>query len=199
MRTITVLMHLSLDGVMQAPGRPDEDVRGGFAHGGWAIPRGDAIGVADIAMGPGAALLLGRRTYQDFFAFWPQQTDNPFTPVLNAMQKYVVSTTLREPLPWQHSTLLAGDATERVSRLKMTPGPDLLIMGSGELVRALMPHSLIDRYVLLVHPLVLGAGRRLFPDGGPRAELQLVQSAATSSGVIVATYQPARPPAPAAA
>jgi dihydrofolate reductase len=191
MRAITVLMHLTLDGVMQGPGRPDEDVRGGFAHGGWAVPRGDAMGVVDVGLGSQGALLLGRRTYEDFYGFWPHQTDNPFTTMLNAMQKYVASTTLQEPLPWSNSILLKGDAAQAVVALKAEPGPDLLIMGSGVLVQALMQHHLIDRFVLLIHPLVLGTGRRLFPEGGPPAELQLVDTTSTPSGVIVATYCPA--------
>ncbi|NTU81073.1 MAG: dihydrofolate reductase [Chloroflexales bacterium] len=199
MRKIVVLMHLTLDGVMQAPGRPDEDVRGGFPHGGWARPRGDAMGAVDTGIAPDGALLLGRRTYEDFFAFWPNQTDNPFTARLNAMQKYVASTTLQEPLPWHNSTLLAGDAAEAVSRLKAEPGPDLLIMGSGVLVQALMRHNLIDRYMLLIHPLVLGTGRRLFEAGSPTTELRLVDSSTTTSGVISATYHLAEPTAPATA
>jgi dihydrofolate reductase len=190
MPTITVLMHLTLDGVMQAPARPDEDTRGGFAQGGWARPRGDAMGSAASGVTPGGALLLGRRTYADFFAIWPSQTDSPFSAMLNAMQKYVASTTLAEPLPWANSTLLAGDATDAVATLKAQPGPDLLIMGSGKLVRSLMPRGLINRYVLMIHPIVLGTGQRLFADGGPPAELQLVDTSTTPSGVLVATYQP---------
>jgi dihydrofolate reductase len=190
MRKIVVLMHLTLDGVMQVPGRPDEDVRDGFARGGWALPRGDAMGVVDVGLGPQGALLLGRRTYEDFYAFWPRQADNPFTALLTSMQKYVASTTLQEPLPWNNSTLLAGDAAAAVAALKAEPGPDLLVMGSGVLLQALMRHHLVDRFVLLIHPLVLGAGRRLFPAGGPPAELRLVDASSTPSGVIVATYSP---------
>jgi dihydrofolate reductase len=193
MRRISVLMHLTLDGVMQAPGRPDEDPRDGFAHGGWAAPRGEAMGVVDTGMAPGGALLLGRRTYESFFAFWPQQRDNPFTGLLNSMQKYVASTTLQEPLPWQNSMLLQGDAAEAVARLKGEPGGDLLVMGSGELLQSLMRHRLIDRYMLLIHPLVLGSGRRLFEAGGPPAELRLIETISTPSGVIIATYEPAEP------
>jgi dihydrofolate reductase len=191
MRKVVVLMHLTLDGVMQGPGRPDEDVRDGFAHGGWARPRGDAMGVVDVGLGSGAALLLGRQTYEDFYAFWPHQAENPFTIRLKAMQKYVASTTLQEPLPWSNSALLPGDAAEAVAALKAEPGPDLLVMGSGVLVQALMRRALVDRFVLLIHPLVLGSGRRLFPDGGVPAELQLIDATATPSGVIVVTYSPA--------
>jgi dihydrofolate reductase len=190
MRKVVVLMHLTLDGVMQAPGRPDEDVRDGFTHGGWALPRGDAMGVVDVGLGSQGALLLGRRTYEDFYAFWPRQVENPFTAMLTSMQKYVASTTLQEPLPWRNSTLLPGDAAEAVAALKAEPGPDLLVMGSGVLLQALMRHNLVDRFVLLIHPLVLGTGRRLFPEGGIPSELQLIGATSTPSGVVAATYTP---------
>ncbi|HEX6121924.1 MAG TPA: dihydrofolate reductase, partial [Ktedonobacterales bacterium] len=131
MGKVMVLTNLTLDGVMQAPGRPDEDRRGGFAHGGWAAPYAAMANVFSAEQdGDGAgtprALLLGRRTYEDFYAVWPNRTDNPFTAVLNAARKYVASTTLKEPLPWQNSTLLAGDAAEGVARLKEEPGRELL-------------------------------------------------------------------------
>jgi dihydrofolate reductase len=192
MREITVFNSLTLDGVMQAPGRPDEDTRGGFAAGGWAAPYMDEVMgrvAAEGMAGPGA-LLLGRRTYEDFHGFWPNQTDNPFTEVLDNTRKYVASTTLREPLGWRNSTLLEGDAAEAVARLKEQPGEDLTVLGSGELVQSLRRRDLVDRYVLLLHPLVLGSGRRLFPDGGPASTLRLVDSVPTTTGVIIATYQP---------
>jgi dihydrofolate reductase len=195
MSKIVVLMHLTLDGVMQAPGRPDEDRRGGFAQGGWARPRGDAIGAAFGDLTQGGPLLFGRRTYEDFFAIWPNRTDNPFTPMLNSAQKYVASRTLQEPLLWSNSILLKGDAADAVAKLKQQLDTDLLIMGSGELVQSLMRHNLIDEFVLLIHPLVLGSGRRLFAEGGPTTELQLADSKATSSGVVIATYRAAEPPA----
>jgi dihydrofolate reductase len=190
MSRIVVVNNVSLDGVMQAPGRPDEDVRGGFAHGGWAAPYFDAV--MGEAMGrrmavPGA-LLLGRRTYEDFASYWPKQTDNPFTPVLNERRKYVASTTLGEPLPWSNSTLLKGDVARAVAELK-EGDEDLGILGSGELIRSLMRHDLIDEYVLSIHPLVLGSGRRLFPDDGPMAKLRLVDATTTTTGVVIATYQ----------
>ena len=198
MSKIVVFEHLTLDGVMQAPGRPDEDRRGGFAHGGWARPRGDAVmgRSAGESMANIGALLLGRRTYEDFYAYWPNQPEpNPFTAVLNNSQKYVASTTLEEPLPWRNSTLLKGDAAEAVARLKEQQGKDLLVLGSGELVQSLMRRTLIDEYVLLIHPLVLGAGRRLFPDGGAFAALRLVDAKTTATGVVIATYQRAEPTA----
>ncbi len=189
-----VFTHLTLDGVMQAPGRPDEDRRGGFEHGGWEPPYGDPVmaSVAAEGMAKGGALLLGRRTYEDFAAFWPNQPEpHPFTEALNNVQKYVASTTLEEPLSWINSTLLKGDAAEAVARLKQQPGNDLVVFGSGELVQSLMRRDLIDEYVLLIHPLVLGSGRRLFTDGGASAALRLVDAQTTATGVVIAIYQPA--------
>ena len=194
MSKVVVFMNLTLDGVMQAPGRPDEDRRGGFEHGGWAIPYADPeMGqVAAESMATTGALVFGRRTYEDFYSVWPNRTDdNPFTTVLNNTRKYVASTTLEEPLPWVNSTLLQGDGAKAVAKLKEQPGKDLVILGSGELVRSLMPRNLIDIYVLQIHPLLLGAGRRLFSEDGSHAALKLVDSKITSTGVIIATYLPA--------
>ena len=190
MSKVVVFTNLTLDGVMQAPGRPDEDRRGGFEHGGWATPYA-AMAQAGNSMANTGALLLGRRTYEDFYAVWPYRTDNPYTAVLNNTQKYVASTTLEEPLPWINSTLLKGDAAEAVARLKEEPGKDLVVMGSGELVQSLMRGNLVDEYVLLIHPLVLGSGRRLFTDGGAFAALRLVNTKTTTTGVVIVTYQPA--------
>jgi dihydrofolate reductase len=194
MRNVVVTNHLTLDGVMQAPGRPDEDVRGGFEHGGWASPDNDAVmgRVMGEGMAQGGPLLLGRRTYEAFHAYWPSQKDNPFTQVLDNTQKYVASTTLKEPLPWSNSTLLEGDAAEAVAALKEQPGKDIGVLGSGELVQLLMRHDLVDKYVLMIHPLVLGSGRRLFSDGSPFAALRLVDSVTTTTGVVIATYQPTK-------
>jgi dihydrofolate reductase len=197
MGKVVVLNHLTLDGVMQAPGRPDEDTRDGFTHGGWALPRGDSVAQALGDFGEVGGLLFGRRTYQDFFSFWPNQTNNPFTAMLDNAQKYVASATLAEPLPWRNSTLLKGDAAEAVAKLKRELDKNLLIMGSGELIRSLMRRSLVDEYALLIHPLVLGAGRRLFADGGPTAEFQLVDAKTTGTGVVIAHYRPAESAAPA--
>jgi dihydrofolate reductase len=192
MSRLVVVTHLTLDGVMQAPGRPDEDRRGGFEHGGWATPYGDEImgRVMSEGMAGGGALLFGRRTYEDFAAFWPSQTDNPFTEVLDKSTKYVASTTLEEPLSWSNSTLLTGDAAEAVAGLKEQSASDLTALGSGELVQSLMRRDLVDEYLLTIHPLVLGSGRRLFPDGGAFASLQLVDSQVTTTGVVIARYQP---------
>ena len=190
MGKVVVLTSLTLDGVMQAPGRPDEDQRGGFQHGGWAVPYNDEVmaGVAGEGMANPWPILLGRRTYEDFFSFWPHQPDNPFTEVLDNSQKYVASTTLKEPLPWSNSTLLDGDAADAVAKLKQQ-GQDLLVLGSGELVQTLRRRNLVDEYVLLIHPLVLGSGRRLFPDGSSFAALRLVDAKTTTTGVVIATYQ----------
>jgi len=196
MSRVVVINNLTLDGVMQAPGRPDEDRRGGFAHGGWGTMANDdpdigrAMGERMAQAGP---LLLGRRTYEDFYGYWPNQTDNPFTEVLNNVQKYVASTTLEEPLPWSNSTLLKGDAAEAVARLKEQLGKDIGVLGSGELVQSLMRRDLVDEYVLLIHPLVLGSGRRMFTDGGPFAALRLVDAVTTTTGVVISTYRPGEP------
>jgi dihydrofolate reductase len=195
MSKVIVNISLTLDGVMQAPGRPDEDTRGGFEHGGWALPYFDHVKASDAAAGMAQmpALLFGRRTYEDFYAVWPKRTDNPFTEFLNNAEKYVASTTLEEPLPWSNSTLLKGDAAAAVAALKEQPGKDLLILGSGVLVQSLMRRNLVDEYVLSIHPLVLGAGRRLFPDGSPFVALRLADTKTTTTGVVIATYQLAEP------
>jgi dihydrofolate reductase len=194
MSKLVAFESVTLDGVMQAPGRPDEDTRGGFQYGGWAQPYADEVmgSVAAEGMANAGPLLFGRRTYEDFYGFWPNQADdNPFTPVLNASQKYVASTSLEEPLAWVNSTLLRGDVAEAVAGLKAESDQEITVIGSGELVRTLVKAGLIDRFVLLIHPLVLGTGRRLFPDDGPRVELRLMDSKTTTTGVVIATYQPA--------
>ena len=194
MSKVILLTSLTLDGVMQAPGRPDEDRRGGFAHGGWATPYADSIlgSVVGASMATSGGLLLGRRTYEDFFAVWPNRPQpNPFTEILNNTPKYVASTTLKEPLPWRNSTLLQGDAATAVARLRAEPGKDLVILGSGELAQSLMRRNLVDTCVLLLHPLVLGTGRRLFGTDGPTITLRLVDTKTTSAGVVIATYHPA--------
>lgn len=198
MSKVVVNMSLTLDGVMQAPGRPDEDTRGGFEYGGWALPYFDPVVMGRAAaegMAKTPTLLLGRRTYEDFYSVWPNRTDNPFTEVLNNSQKYVASRTLEEPLPWINSTLLNGDAAVAVATLKEQSDKDLVVLGSGVLVQSLMQHNLIDEYVLSIHPLVLGSGRRLFADGLPLAALRLVDTKTTTTGVVIATYRPTEPTA----
>ena len=175
---------------MQAPARPDEDRRGGFEHGGWALPYGDEVMARVMAerTARDGALLLGRRTYMDFAAVWPSRTDNPFTEVLNNRQKYVASTTLTNPLPWHNSTLLEGDVGGAVARLKNLD-QDLGVLGSGVLVETLMRENLVDEFFLSIHPLALGAGRRLFSEKGSLAALQLVDIVSTTTGVLLATYR----------
>jgi dihydrofolate reductase len=189
---IVAVESVTLDGVMQAPGRPDEDTRDGFAHGGWAVPYNDEVMGRAMGerMATDGALLLGRRTYEDFHGYWPRQTDNPYTDVLNRTRKYVASTTLSEPLPWQNSVLLTGDAADAVADLKAHDAePNLAVLGSGALLQSLMARGLVDEFLLLIHPLVLGSGRRLFP-GGAAALLRLVDSVTTTKGVIIATMRP---------
>ncbi len=191
MRKIVAFINLTLDGVMQSPGRPEEDTRGGFQHGGWGAPYGAMQSqaaqeaLADRQPGP---LLFGRWTYEEFFSFWPKQGSNPFNAMLTNAQKYVASTTLKEPLPWENSILLKGSLREALTALKAEPGGDFLIMGSGVLIQSLMADRLIDLYVLLIHPIVLGSGRRLFPDGGVPASLKLVSAGSTPEGVAVLSY-----------
>lgn len=196
MGKIVVFNSVTLDGVMQAPGRPDEDTRGGFPHGGWAIPYADpSLGkTVGESMATSGGILLGRRTYEDFYKVWPNRTDNPFTEVLNNSPKYVASRTLKEPLPWMNSVLLRGDVHQAVADLKARSPKDIVILGSGELIQSLMSHNLIDRYILSIHPLILGSGRHLFPEGSAYASLRLVRTEPTKTGVIITTYEPGEPP-----
>jgi dihydrofolate reductase len=190
MSKVVVITNLSLDGVMQSPGRPDEDTRDGFTHGGWAAPYA-AMSQSGDALANMGAMLFGRWTYENFAAYFPNNPDNPFSAFLTNIPKYVASTTLAEPLPWSNSTLLKGDAMQAVSGLKEELDKDLVVFGSGVLVGSLMRSNLVDEYVMCIHPLVLGSGRRLFPDGGVFAALKLRDSRATDNGVVIATYEPA--------
>jgi dihydrofolate reductase len=192
MGKLIVVNNLSLDGVMQAPGRPDEDTRDGFEHGGWAEPYQDEVLGRAMAerMAQTGPLLLGRRTYEDFYSYWPHQTDNPYTDVLDKTQKYVASTTLTEPLPWANSALITGDVADAVAALKRQSDHDIGVLGSGELLRTLMRHGLVDEYVLVIYPLILGRGRRMFTDEAAYATLQLVDSVTTTTGAMIATYRP---------
>jgi dihydrofolate reductase len=189
MSRIVVLNHITLDGVMQGPGRPEEDTRDGFEHGGWSMADNDDVmgQVMGVRLAESGGLLLGRRSYEDMLGYW-NTTDSPFKDALNNAPKYIASHT-SEPLSWPNSTLLTGDVPKAVSELKKKPGGDLHIMGSGVLIQSLMPHGLIDEYVLLIHPLVLGSGHKLFQDGSPLTRLRLVDSVATTKGVMIATYQ----------
>lgn len=193
MTRIVVNTHVTLDGVMQAPGQPDEDTRGGFAHGGWQRPYNDPVmgEVIGAAMASAEGMLLGRRTYESFGSFWPSQPpDNPIAAAMNGAKKFVASRTLREPLTWSNSTLLSGDAAQTVAGLRARPGGDLSVVGSGNLVQTLVRNGLVDEYVVMLHPLVLGGGSRLFEPGLPRTELELIATKMTTTGVVILTYRP---------
>jgi dihydrofolate reductase len=194
MRTLAVIDFLSLDGVMQAPGQPEEDTECGFTYGGWAIPYHDetlAESVAD-SMAATDAYLFGRKTYENFAAYWPTAPrDIPFTDHLNNTAKYVVSKTLKDP-DWHNSTVIAGDVVEEVRKLKQQPGGNIAVLGSGELVKTLIANDLVDEYFLTVYPVVLGGGKRLFRDDEQLRRLELVNSNNTSTGGVVLTYRPAR-------
>lgn len=192
MRTISVTMSTTLDGVVQGLGRPDEDTRGGFRHGGWGGRYTDDVMLAEMGTGMAAPgdMLFGRRTWQDFIGAWAHRSDgNPFSTHLNAARKYVVSRTLADAGAWQNSVLLPGDAAETVSALKATAGPDLSVVGSAALVRSLQAAGLVDRYTLLIHPLVLGEGARLFDETSPLTEFTLTGTVTTGTGVIIARYR----------
>ncbi|MFI5492205.1 dihydrofolate reductase family protein [Actinoplanes sp. NPDC051859] len=190
MGQLVVVENVTLDGVMQAPGGADEDVRDGFRHGGWARPYSDRVMAETMGKGMSkdGAMLFGRRTYEQFYGFWSHQTDgNPYTEVLNRSHKYVASRTLTAPLPWANSSLLDGDVTTAVAELKRDT--DLVVLGSGELVRTLAGAGLVDFYTLSIHPLTLGTGIKLFDD--TYARLELVECIPTTTGVLIATYRPA--------
>jgi dihydrofolate reductase len=191
MGSITVTMWVTLDGVVQGPGRADEDTRGGFAHGGWGRRYDDEVMGREMAkaMAEPGDMLFGRRTWQDFITAWGRLTDgNPVTTHMNAATKYVVSRTLENADAWQNSILLRGDAVELVAKLKAKSDSDLGIIGSASLVRSLHAAALIDRYTLLICPLTLGSGARLFEGVAPLAEFELTGSVATTKGVIIAQY-----------
>lgn len=188
MRKIVVFTNLTLDGVMQAPARQDEDTRDRFPYGGWGAPYAAMSFVNNSSLDTGP-MLFGRRTYEDFYSVWPKRTDSPYSQILNNAQKYVASTTLKEPLPWVNSTLIKGDVPAALAELKSQPGKNFLVMGSGVLVGTLLQRHLVDLFVLLIHPLVLGTGRRLFPEGSPYTSFKLLEAKPTPNGVVIATYQ----------
>ena len=191
MRSITVTLWITLDGVVQGPGRPDEDTRGGFTHGGWGQQYNDEVMGREMAqdMARPGDMLFGRRTWEDFIIAWGRRTDeNPFTTRMNAATKYVVSRSLVDADAWQNSILLRGDAADTVAELKAQSGRDLSIIGSASMVRSLHAAGLIDRYTLLVCPLTLGSGTRLFGGPAPLTEFELASSVATTKGVIIAHY-----------
>lgn len=193
---LTVLNHLSLDGVMQGPGGPDEDTRGGFNLGGWAASDNDEVMgrfLAEHMASDQGALLFGRRSYEHLLGYWNGVSDSPFTAALNNRTKYVATTRLEAPLPWPNSLMLGPNVVGDIAQLKaQTDEGRLLVMGSGVLVRSLMPHDLIDEYVLMIHPLVLGSGTRMFPDDGMPHWFHVIDSVVTTTGVMIVTYRPGR-------
>jgi dihydrofolate reductase len=195
---LTMTTFLSLDGVMQGPGGPEEDRSNDFDQGGWLVPYVDEdMGtLVDGWFGAADAFLLGRRTYEIFVAYWPTVTDvnDPVAAPLNSLPKYVVSNKL-DSVEWHNSTLIRGDdAVAEITRLKQEPGRELQVHGSGRLSQTLMAHDLIDEYRLWIYPVVLGDGMRLFGDGATPAALTLVDTKTTSTGVVVHVYQPSGKP-----
>ena len=190
---LSITTFLSVDGVMQGPGSPDEDRSEGFDRGGWLVPLFDEPTgqvITDI-FDKADAFLLGRRTYEIFAGYWPKVTDptDPVASRLNGLPKYVVSSHLRSA-DWQNSTIVKGDIAAEVARLKGMPGRELQVHGSGTLARTLLENDLVDEWRLLVFPVIVGAGRRLFPDLGVATGLRVVESRTTPSGVAIHVYQP---------
>ena len=193
MRKLIASEFLTLDGVMQAPGQPGEDRSGGFDHGGWQLPYFDAVfgGALMASLAAAGGFLLGRRTYEIFAGHWPHQpAEDPLARTFNSLPKYVVSSTLREPLAWENSTLIKGDVAAEIANLKSREGKEIQVIGSGEVVQLLDQHGLVDEYRLMLHPLVLGKGKRLFREGSPMFRLRLVDSKPTTTGVLILTYVP---------
>jgi dihydrofolate reductase len=193
---LTMQTFLTLDGVLQAPGGPDEDTDSGFPHGGWGFPYGDEDFGASVVnwMSRGDAVLLGRKTYDIFAGFWPKQTDpaDPVASALNSLPKYVASTTLTSA-DWNNTKILSGDVAAEVAKLKEQPGRELQVHGSGQLAQTLIEADLIDEYLLYFHPVHLGTGKKLFRDGAPARALKLLDSQTTGAGVIIARYVPDGP------
>jgi dihydrofolate reductase len=194
MSKLVVAEFVSLDGVMQAPGGEEEDREGGFEYGGWQMGYNDEVSGERIgaSMTQTGSFLLGRKTYEIFAAYWPTQSDDDqFAKILNGLPKYVASTTLSEPLAWQNSTLLQGDVAKAVAELKQGEGGNIVVLGSGGLVQTLYENDLVDEYALMIIPIVLGGGKKLFREL-PKKPLRLADSVTTSTGVLMATYVPER-------
>ncbi len=197
MRKLIVQEWMSFDGVVQAPGSPDEDKSGGFKHGGWHLPYFDDMSrnwvVENLTQASG--YLLGRRTYENFAGHWPNASaeEQVIAQPLNTRPKYVASTTLKEPLAWQNSTVLKGNVTKAVATLKQKDGGNLLVIGSAKLVQSLIDFDLVDEFRVMIDPLVVGGGKRIFGDDGALKPLRLVDSRVTTTGAILATYAPAKP------
>jgi dihydrofolate reductase len=196
MRKVIVQVWMTLDGVVQAPGAPDEDTTGGFRHGGWSLRYFDDAAMKWAAgnVSEAGGYLLGRRTYEAFAAHWPNASEEEqvLAEPLNTRPKYVASTTLAEPLQWQDAALLRGDVAPAVADLKQEDGGDLLAIGSTRLVQTLVEHDLVDELRVMVDPLVVGGGKRLFASDGALRPLRLLDSQVTTSGAIIATYAPAK-------
>jgi dihydrofolate reductase len=194
MRKLVVNTFVTLDGVMQAPGGPEEDPTGGFTHGGWSVPGWDDAMMKDMGefMGKAFDLLLGRKTYEIFAAYWPY-SDEPGAAELNNARKYVASRTL-DKVEWQNSTLLEVDVPEAVARLKDEDGPEIQVHGSSNLIQTLLEHGLIDELRVWTFPVVLGRGKRLFGEGTVPSALELVDSKVSSTGVVMSTYRPSGEP-----
>jgi dihydrofolate reductase len=193
MRKLVVAEGLTLDGVMQAPGDPDEDRSGDFAHGGWQMPYFDEVAAEAVgkSMAETGAFLFGRRTYEIMAAYWPNAPEGDmFADVLNGTPKHVASKTLEEPLAWANSSLLGEDVPTAIRELKEEEGGTIVVLGSGNLVQTLIQHDLIDEYALMIHPLVLGTGKKLFEDGLDKVSLRLLSSMTTTTGVVFASYAP---------
>jgi dihydrofolate reductase len=194
---LTTITHVSIDGVMQGLGGPDEDRRGGFERGGWALPLFDDEGATFLheVFERADAFLFGRRTYEIFAASWgtgswgADQGNNPISVALNTRPKYVASSTLTDP-QWADTTVLSGDLAAAIGELKAKPGGELQVHGSGDLVRWLVDNHLVDEIILLTYPVIIGQGTRLFPDTGPDMALELVDSRATPVGVTIQVYRP---------
>ena len=188
MRKVIVLEHISLDGVIQAPGGPEEDTSGGFAYGGWIAPYSDPIlGTAlRKQMNLPFDLLLGRKTFEIWAPFWPQHADE--WPGVNTATKYVASNTMTSS-EWQPAVILNGDIAEKVAKIKQQPGPDLHVWGSGNLLQTLIKHDLVDAFWLMIYPITLGVGKRLFAGGTLPMAFKVTESIVTPSGVIVVNYE----------
>jgi dihydrofolate reductase len=195
MRKVIADEWMTLDGVIQAPGQADEDTTGGFQHGGWHVGYFDDLAQRRVveSVVTAGGFLLGRRTYEIFATHWPNASEEEqvLAEPLNIKPKYVASKTLTEPLAWQNSTVLQGDVAEAVAALKQEDGEDLHVIGSSELVQTLFAHDLVDEFRMMIDPVVVGGGKRLFRDDGALRPLRLLDSQVTTTGVIIATYAPA--------
>jgi dihydrofolate reductase len=196
MRKVIVNEFLSLDGVAQAPGAADEDTTGGFEHGGWHMRYFDDLSQKWVLEGltQAGGFLLGRRTYEIFATYWPNapEEEQVVARPLNTLPKYVASTTLTEPLEWQNSTVLQGEVAQAVTALKREDGADLHVIGSTNLVQTLIEHDLVDEFRVMIDPVTLGGGKRIFRDDGALRPLRLVDGQVTTTGAFLATYAPAR-------